>query len=195
MRKKILLNFFFLSAFALHAQEMRVGDSVEISFLKMDKTILDASNLHIKIAYENIAKRPVLVYNRLDWGNLYDRFGNIDITVERQVNGKYLHESMPTYKINPEHLVADSLRHYDVPKKVITPLEKDTLLFDLLRLMSYFDTGFYRIKINLRIETIKDTTEYHAAPNGDTFPPEDKIKYITSDWIYFLVPKKISLSR
>lgn len=193
MKKIVLLNLFLLSALALRAQKIRVGDSLEISFLKMDKVFLDSNNVYIKIAYHNIARRPILVYRRLAWG--FERFSNMDVVVEKQMDGKYLQQSMPTYKIMPERLTADSLRHYDLPKKKIAPFQSDTLMFDLLRLMWHFDPGYYRIKTSLRIQTIQDTTEYHQDPTGATSPPEDKLKYITSDWIYFTVPKDLYTGR
>jgi hypothetical protein len=195
MKKIFLTSLFFLSAFALMSQKIEIGDSVTISFQKMDEIIIDSNNFYIKIVSANISRRPIYVYEHLTQGDLNDRFRNVNMILEKEVNGKYLAETKNSYRISNEALVADSLRHFDLPKKQISSLTHDTLLFNLLKLNGYFDAGNYRVKINLRIQTIRDTTEYHQNPDGSNYPPEDKIKYVASDWIYFRLPHKIYVRR
>lgn len=113
------------------------------------------------------------------------------MTIEKKTPKGYQYESLLYYKPNPDIYFADFLRHYDLPKTQLLPHQRDTLHFNLLRKGITLDTGYYRMKIRLRVQTIEDTSAYRHDPTGASVPPEDQIKYITSDWIYFKVRKRM----
>jgi len=162
-----------------------LGDSVEICFQKMDSIISDSDQLRVSITFKNTSKQPIQIYESLKQGYLHDRFQNINIELEKRSHGKYLYKETMFYRISDKYEYSDSFRHYDLPKIKLSPSEIDTLWYSLLRLGTYFDTGDYRIKISLRVQTIQDTTEYHFDSTGATAPPVDEIKYVTSNWICF----------
>jgi hypothetical protein len=193
---RLVFIFIIFTIFSVRSLcQVVYGDSLKILFLPMDELISDSSHLHCSIMYENISKRPVFVYKRLSNGYMNDRFCNVNVVVEREDGGKYVDQQTMFYNRNPKLLYADSLRHYDLPKISLVPLAKDTLILDFYKLGLGFEKGNYRIKINLRIRTIQDITEYHDDPTGATAPPDDKIQYTSSGWIYFKVLKRIYITR
>lgn len=193
---RLVFIFVIFTILSLHSVcQFKEGDSLKILFLPMDELIGDSIHLHSSIMYENISRRPIVVYRKLSNGYLNDRFCNVNVVVEREEAGKYLDQQTMFYDRSPQLLYADSLRHFDLPKFPLAPLTKDTLILNFYQLGLDFDKGNYRIKINLRIRTIQDTTEYRHDPTGATVPPEDKLQYITSDWIYFKVSKRIYVTR
>jgi len=154
--------------------------------------ISDSSQLEVKVVYQNIAYKAILVYQELDRGHLQDRFANFEVDVERQSADSF--ENVPTYfyRISSDFEYNPSYRHYDVSKHVLPPHGRDTLTFNLIRhLLAYLDTGMYRIKLNLRVKTIQDTTIYIPDSTGATTFPLDQIQYIRSEWQYFHVVKRL----
>ena len=194
MKATPFLFLFIGLSIGVTAQTSSFGDSLKISFLPIDKSISDSSKLYCGIVFENISRRPILVYRKLIPGYLKDRFSNVEVTIEKEVDGQYLHKQTIFYDKNSILLSADSLRHYDLPKSKLAPFTRDTLQLSLSGLGVEFDTGKYRVKIALRVKTIPDTTEYHDDPTGATAPPEDEIQYIISDWIYFRILNRIQFS-
>jgi len=61
---------------------------------------------------------------------------------------------------------------------------------NLLETTRVFWEGEYRIKVYLRVKTIFNNEKYDYNDQS-RLPPEDEIKYIESDWIYFRVNKYI----
>src|ERR1700721_1830146 len=98
--KKILLfiNFIMLSLI-FFGQERVVGDSLLISFVSMNKNIADSNKLFLKIAYKNVAKKPIFVYCKLLDGYIGDRFCNVNIELERLIAGRYKHQPTWTYHL------------------------------------------------------------------------------------------------
>jgi hypothetical protein len=186
----LVINFIMLSL-RFFGQERVVGDSLLISFVSMNKNIADSNNLFLKIAYKNVSKKPIFVYCKLLDGYIGDRFCNVSLDLERLEEGKYVYRSTGTYHNDPNLEFADSLRHYDLPKVIAAPYEKDTLTMNLKQLGLGFERGSYRAKISLRVQTVINTATYSRDSTGLTAPPEDALKYITSDWIYFNVTKRI----
>ncbi len=88
-------------------------------------------------------------------------------------------------------IMEDSLRHYDLPKKRLSPFSSDTLRINLLDVAQGFYPGRYKFRAHLRINTIRDNKVYNDEKN-ETAPPEDKIEYYNSRWSYFVVKKYIS---
>jgi hypothetical protein len=185
MKNNLLLFFLLILGSTALGQKIMLGDSVEICFQKMDSIIFDSSQIRVSITFRNISKRPILVYESLQQGYLKDRFQNINIELEKQSQDKYLYKATMFYEISDKYEFSDSFRHYDLPKIQLSPFKTDTLWYHLMHLGTYFDSGNYRIKINLRVQTIPDTTEYHFDSTGATAPPVDEIKYVSSNWIYF----------
>jgi len=188
----ISLLFFALIS---KGQIVKVGDSLEIAICQLDKVIHDSDQLNLKIVYRNISKRPVRVYKELKEGYFNDKFYNINIIVEKEAHGQYLGIATPYYDPDSRLVFADSLRHYDLPKSKLLPAKNDTLIYNLYHLREGFDAGNYRIRINLRYQTIRDDTPHQYDSTGASVPPEDEIKYITSDWIYFRVTRRVYKSR
>jgi hypothetical protein len=191
MKNIFLIIYFIVLSFELFGQEHVIGDSVLISFVRMDKNISDSNSLFLKIAFRNISKRSISIYGKLQEGIINDRFCNVSVELEKLIAGSYVHQPTWTYHHNPDLEFADSLRHYDLPKMEVLPSGKDTLTVNLKHLGLGFEPGSYRVKISLRIQTILNTTPYSSDPRGETAPPEDTLKYLTSNWIYFMVTKKI----
>jgi hypothetical protein len=194
MKTNLVTILFIGLSFFASAQTIRLGDSLKITFLPMDKSISDSSRLYFAVAYENISRVPIPVYNKLVDGDLQDKFSNVVVSIERESAGHYLEQPTTFYNRNPNLVYADSLRHYDLPKSPLGSLVKDTLQFGLSRLTGDFDKGNYRIKITLRVNVVQNKTEYHNDPTGNTVPPEDEIQYISSDWIYFKILNRIQVS-
>lgn len=177
------------------SQSLILGDSLRISFQPIEQYVAKSDQMMSRIGYENICSRPIHVYKQLSSGYLNDKFSNINVIVEKEASGKYVNEPTAFYDRNPMLLFADSLRHFDLPKMILHPHDKDTLELNLLRLGVDYVTGNYRIKLSLRVGTVQDTPAYRNDPSGATAPPMDTIEYIASDWLYFKVLKRIFRSR
>jgi len=188
----ISLLFFALIS---KGQIVKVGDSLEIAICQLDKVIHDSDQLNLKIVYRNISKKPIWVYKNLEEGYFNDKFYNINIIVEKEAHGQYVGIATADYYPDSRLVYADSLRHYDLPKSKLLPAKKDILIYNLYRLREGFDAGNYRLRVNLRYQTIRDNTPYQYDSTGASVPPEDEIKYIASDWMYFKVTRRVYKSR
>jgi hypothetical protein len=174
----------FLTSISSRGQTVVLGDSLKVSFIDPDKAISDSNRLYTGVVLENIAKRPIEVYKELIEGYLNDRFCNAHLSVEKQMDGKFVPQPLALYKSSPEE---EAIRHFDPPKTLLSPGDRDTLKLFMGHLGLIFTSGKYRVKFSLRSETILNRSEYQFDPTGASVPPLDKIKYIASDWKYFRV--------
>ena len=191
MRPQVLLALLLLCHHP-RCQTILLGDTLKVSFLKLPPVISDSSQLDVKVVYQNIDNKAVFVYQELNRGYLQDRFANFEVDVERQSADSFIYVSTYSYRISDEFEFNPNYRHYDVSKHALPPHDRDTLTFNLIRdLLAYMDTGMYRIKLNLRVKTIQDTTTYIPDSTGATAFPLDQIEYIKSEWQYFRVVKRL----
>ena len=190
MKKIMIWTAYIFFTCSVQGQDKTVGDSLRVSFLKLDRHLVDSHSFLIKIAYENITNRDILIYKELSEGYLDDRFHNINIEMQKLVKGKYVNDILRFQENGNEYSLVDSIRHYDLVKIRYTPHSIDTLTLDLFDIGAGFEKGKYRFRSHVRIETIRDNREY-IDETLSLPPPRDTIRYITSDWIYFTVPKDI----
>jgi hypothetical protein len=190
--KQLILLLNLISAISAYSQTARIGDSIEISFMPVVNGIVDSAHHHLSIIFINISHRPILVYKELNHAYPQSRFGNVYASVEKKIVGTYTRLPTPFYRLSDEALRDKAYRHFDPPKVVLGPSLSDTLLFDLRDLALEFDSGYYRINLNLRINTVLDTTA--TGPDSSAYYPDpsnDKVEYLSSDWIYFVIKKQI----
>jgi len=185
--KASILLIFLTACLNGNAQNARRLDSVEVRFMQLGN-ISDSSGLFLKVVYTNLRYRPIKIYRRLEEGNTSDRFSNISIRLQmKDSTGKYSNKVLYHDRVSdfsPGH------RHFDIQKKPLPPLASDTLLLNLLETTRVFWEGEYRIKVYLRVKTIFNNEKYDYNDQS-RLPPDDEIKYIDSDWIYFKVNKYI----
>jgi hypothetical protein len=163
-------------------------------FLFPQSVVVDSNDLTLRVVYKNNTNSFVEVYTVLREGDKGDRFYNIYIEFEKQKGNKFTSFPVRFYQNPLLYRMDDSLRHYDLPKKSLAPYSSDTLGLNLLNIAGSFFQGKYRFKAQLRVKTIKDDSFYDKK-NVDILPPQDKIEYIDSKWIYFTVQKYISMKR
>jgi hypothetical protein len=185
-----LLLIMICNATAL-CQKRKVNDSLSVTFRFSELEVTDSSQLTFCIEYQNNIGKPVDIYQYLEEGDMGDRFFNISIEMEKLKEKKYYPHALRFYQNPLLYNLEDSLRHYDLPKMKLSPYSSRVLDFNLLNSAKGFLPGKYRFKVYLRVETIRDGTEYNDK-NFETSPPMDKLKYINSKWFYFTVKKEIA---
>jgi hypothetical protein len=190
-KRNILLAILLFQLYSLSGQEYSLGDSVNIRFFNFHREVRDSNDLTLRISFTNISKRPIKVYKELIEGYGHDRFGNVDITMQKKNDGKYSYHPLHSYGVNMSYETDSTLRHFDPTKEDLATKATDTLEINLIALANGFRRGYYRFKINLRVATILNNAEYHYDPLRSVFPPPDTLKYIPSRWIYFHVSKQI----
>jgi hypothetical protein len=90
MKVLLLIALFNFITARSTCQKIVLGDSAEVSFGKMDRTILDSDKLCVDIVYTNKSKRTIRVYSELSEGYLNDRFCNLNVSLEKLERGKYV---------------------------------------------------------------------------------------------------------
>jgi hypothetical protein len=194
IRPSIFLALVLLTLIS-YGQKIRVGDSLEITFNPMGKEVKSADQLQVIVEYKNISRRVVTVYDELDYGYSNEKFANVSMELERRILGRYTVEPLMSYRISDDYLFNRTYRHFDPTKSPLAPSDKIIKNFDFKTIIGEYDTGYYRIRLNLRVNTIWDLSIYEPDSSKIYNPPIDKIEYISSDWIYFYVPKKITTIR
>ncbi len=192
--RRISFLLFLISASSTFAQKVRVGDSLEVSFLTFEHRLVDSSRFNLGIKLKNATEKPILAYGELDLGYPQERFANSYVLLEKKVSGRYFKQPTGFHKISDEALANKAYRHFDPPKVALAPLGEDTLWLSLRKLMLEYDTGNYRIKIYFRTNTIRDSSS-ELDSSAYYFPPMDKIRYISSNWIYFRVQTRLRFAR
>jgi hypothetical protein len=115
--KTFILATILLLALRSFGQTVKLGDSVEISFLTPDIELVDSSQLFIRIAFKNIIRKPISVYKDLNLGYPQERFANLDLVLERRISGKYIRQWTGSYRISEEYSTNRAFRHFDPKKK------------------------------------------------------------------------------
>lgn len=160
------------------------SSTVTFSFKKFERN--DSISLPLKIFFRNKTNRSILIYSQLREGRLGDHLTNIYIECEVLRNREYHPKSLRYYQSIG---YKDSLRHFDMPKKKLLPYASDSIELNLLDI-SGLDKGEYRFRAHLRSKT-EQNNEVYNADNYDLAPPQDRLYYITSDWFYFTLNKRI----
>src|SRR5580658_5058613 len=96
-KRNILLAILLFQLYSLSGQEYSLGDSVNIRFFNFHREVRDSNDLTLRISFTNISKRPIKVYKELIEGYGHDRFGNVDITMQKKNDGKYSYHPLHSY--------------------------------------------------------------------------------------------------
>jgi hypothetical protein len=188
--RRLSFLLFLISASNTFAQKIGIGDSLEVSFLTFEHGLADSSQFNLGIKLKNTSEKPTLVYKKLDLGYPQERFANSYILLEKKASGRYIKQPTGFHRISDEALTNKAYMHFDPPKRALAALGEDTLWLSLRKIMLEYDTGTYRIKIFLRTNTIQDLSS-ELDSSHYYFPPMDKIKYISSNWIHFRVQRRL----
>jgi len=161
-------------------------DSLEVQFLPMKKVLNDSSDYVLKIVYRNLKNRPVKVYCEYEEGIRGYKFSNIVMDSEKKQHGNYGYFNFHS-NCGGDLQWLPGYRHYDLNKKDLAPLARDTAAIGLMSFTTGIDTGCYRMRFGLRVRTIQNTTAFEYPPDGSAVPPDDKMEYIHSRWFKFRV--------
>lgn len=186
--------FCVLLSIACSGQKSFKNDSVRINFLFGNPMVQDSNDLTIKVIYTNLSQKNVEVYQELFEGDKGDRFFNVNAEVEKKHNSGHLRHPLRFYQNPLLYDMEERYRHYDLPKKQLSPQSSDTLKLNLLAIAKTFFPGEYRLKVHLRIQTIQDLTDYTDI-NFEKAPPMDTLIYTSSNWIYFKVRRELTARR
>ena len=186
-----LIALVMVLAVSIHGFSQDNSKSVAYSFTIKNEIAFDSLDLTVSVIIKNKSNKNVDIYQYLEEGYLGDRFFNVHIEMQQLQEKEYKNLTLRYYKNPYLSRMEDSLRHYDLLKKQLQPLATDTLTLNLLAIKRSFMPGKYRFKVHLRTRTIEDSSEYHDE-NFETAPPEDKIEYETSKWIYLTVKRAIN---
>lgn len=185
--KYIITYFTAFLLLVLNSYAQKPKDSISVQFLFKGGVIQSPEELIIVLLIKNISKDSVYAYKYLEEGNLSDNLANFSYDLEIREDSGYKNAKWRYYTTRRDAGSFDSLRHFDLPKKLIGPQSIDTLSFELLS-QGGLNKGVYRFRAHLRVSEIRNNTIYTDS-KFETEPPYDIINYITSEWFYFELTK------
>ena len=187
MKLAIFIYFFMISSNIAFTQKPCRIDSLKIEYYFPAKRMIDSSGLDFGFIYKNITRRDIEIYSYLSEGDLDDINSNYFFKLQKLENGTFNDVRVRYYQnILPDYSI-DSIRHFDVQKKYLSPGKSDTLQFNLLDVARGFEGGKYRFKVYLRVGTIRNNEKFDDPLFEKGPPPSDRIIYCISKWFEFTV--------
>lgn len=184
---RFIICFLFILIDQLNVQAQKPVDKLrtDVSFVFLNHQPKDSIDMNLLIIYKNKSKKTDSVYWYFKDGYMGDEDFNLHIAMEKLKDNKYVY--FPMFHYQGRYFdKKPSTVCLDLPKKLMSPLSADTVIYNLLHSGKFFEVGKYRFKAFVRTRC---SLEHGRGTDYNPFFPE--IDYVNSEWIYFEVKKEV----